>query len=96
MATPPVQRISLVTIPVTDQERSKAFYVDALDFTVTMDFEMGADVAGTAGAGARWLTLTPPGAAPTSPWSPGSATPARPDRRPVTTGSAVAAHLARS
>jgi uncharacterized glyoxalase superfamily protein PhnB len=57
-------RISLVTVPVRDQDRAKAFYLDALDFTVKMDYVMGADVAGTAGEGARWLTLTPPEGGP--------------------------------
>jgi catechol 2,3-dioxygenase-like lactoylglutathione lyase family enzyme len=56
--------ISLITVPVTDQERAKAFYVDVLGFTVKMDYVMGAEIAGTAGAGARWLALTPPGGAP--------------------------------
>jgi uncharacterized glyoxalase superfamily protein PhnB len=57
-------RISLITLPVTDQDRAKAFYHDALDFTVKMDYVMGEEVAGAAGAGARWLTLTPPGGGP--------------------------------
>jgi catechol 2,3-dioxygenase-like lactoylglutathione lyase family enzyme len=53
--------ISLVTVPVSDQERAKAFYVDLLGFTVKFDYEMPAEEAGAAGAGARWLMLTPPG-----------------------------------
>jgi catechol 2,3-dioxygenase-like lactoylglutathione lyase family enzyme len=53
--------ISLVTVPVSDQDRAKAFYVDALGFTVKMDYVMDAGQAGTAGAGARWVMLTPPG-----------------------------------
>jgi hypothetical protein len=31
---------------------------------VKIDYVMGEEVAGTAGAGARWLTLTPPGGGP--------------------------------
>ena len=53
--------ISLVSVPVTDQKRSREFYVERLGFAVKSDFEMNAEVAGAAGPGARWLTLTPPG-----------------------------------
>ena len=53
--------IAMVTVPVTDQDRAKAFYVDVLGFTVKFDYVMDAEVAGDAGAGARWLMLTPPG-----------------------------------
>jgi len=53
--------IGLVTVPVTDQERAKTFYADLLGFTVKMDYTMGAAESGVAGAGARWLMLTPPG-----------------------------------
>lgn len=56
--------VSLITVPVTDQDRAKAFYVDVLDFAVKMDYLMGAEVAGAARAGARWLMLTPPGGPP--------------------------------
>jgi uncharacterized glyoxalase superfamily protein PhnB len=53
--------INLVSVPVTDQDRAKAFYVDQLGFTVKFDYTMGAAEAGEAGAGSRWLMLTPPG-----------------------------------
>ena len=53
--------INLVTVPVSDQDAARAFYVDVLGFTVKFDYVMGADEAGDAGAGARWLMLTPPG-----------------------------------
>jgi catechol 2,3-dioxygenase-like lactoylglutathione lyase family enzyme len=53
--------ISLITVPVTDQDRAKAFYVDELGFTEKFDYVMDAEQAGTAGAGARWVMLTPPG-----------------------------------
>ena len=53
--------ISLVTVPVSDQDRAKAFYVDTLGFTVKFDYVMAAAEAGAAGSGARWVMLTPPG-----------------------------------
>jgi catechol 2,3-dioxygenase-like lactoylglutathione lyase family enzyme len=56
-----LKHISMISIPVTDQEKAKDFYVDGLGFTVTVDFLMDAQTAGSAGAGARWLMLTPPG-----------------------------------
>jgi catechol 2,3-dioxygenase-like lactoylglutathione lyase family enzyme len=56
-----LQQIAMVTIPVTDQDKAKDFYTAQLGFTVKFDFVMDADTAGTAGAGARWLMLTPPG-----------------------------------
>jgi catechol 2,3-dioxygenase-like lactoylglutathione lyase family enzyme len=55
--------IRLITVPVTDQERAKAFYVDRLGFMVKMDYTLGAAESGVAGAGARWLMLTPVGCA---------------------------------
>jgi catechol 2,3-dioxygenase-like lactoylglutathione lyase family enzyme len=45
--------ITLITVPVTDQGRAKAFYVDQLGFTVKFDYPMP--------DGNRWLMLTPPG-----------------------------------
>jgi catechol 2,3-dioxygenase-like lactoylglutathione lyase family enzyme len=45
--------IDLVTVPVTDQDRAKAFYVDQLGFTVKFDYRME--------EGNRWVMLTPPG-----------------------------------
>jgi catechol 2,3-dioxygenase-like lactoylglutathione lyase family enzyme len=53
--------ITLVTVPVTDQDRAKAFYVDVLGFAVKFDYVMGADEAGAAGPESRWVMLTPPG-----------------------------------
>jgi catechol 2,3-dioxygenase-like lactoylglutathione lyase family enzyme len=53
--------ITLVTVPVTDQDRAKAFYVDTLGFTVKFDYVMSTEEAGAAGPGKRWLMLTPPG-----------------------------------
>ena len=44
--------ISVVSVPVADQERSLAFYRDTLGFEVKTDAEFG--------AGMRWLELQPP------------------------------------
>lgn len=53
--------INLVTVPVTDQDRAKAFYVDALGFGVKFDYVMADAEAGAAGGGTRWVMLSPPG-----------------------------------
>jgi catechol 2,3-dioxygenase-like lactoylglutathione lyase family enzyme len=45
--------INLVTVPVTDQDAAKAFYVDRLGFGVKFDYVMD--------DGVRWVMLTPPG-----------------------------------
>lgn len=45
--------INTVALYVTDQERSKRFYVDVLGFEVRNDAEMGAM--------GRWLEVAPPG-----------------------------------
>ncbi len=44
-----IKRIDIVSIPVSDQARSKAFYVDQLGFTVKRDNPMGPDQ--------RWVEL---------------------------------------
>ena len=44
-----ITSIQVVSIPVSDQERSRAFYCDALGFEVTSDFEIGPTM--------RWLQL---------------------------------------
>ncbi|HYN92812.1 MAG TPA: VOC family protein [Pilimelia sp.] len=56
--------ITLITVPVTDQDRAKTFYVDTLGFSVTFDYVMDEATAGGAGGGARWVMLTPPGGGP--------------------------------
>jgi len=48
-----VVQISFVSIPVTDQERAKQFYVDALGFSCGADQEFA--------PGRRWIDLEPPG-----------------------------------
>ena len=49
--------VHTVAVPVTDQERSLAFYVDVLGCEVRRDASFG--------AGARWLEVAPPGAGTT-------------------------------
>jgi uncharacterized glyoxalase superfamily protein PhnB len=56
-----LKQITMVTIPVTDQDKAMDFYVNGLGFTVKFDFVMDERTAGEAGAGARWLMLAPPG-----------------------------------
>ena len=47
-------RIALVTIPVSDQDRAKKFYLDTLGFTELVDHP---DMPN----GTRWVMLAPPG-----------------------------------
>ena len=56
-----LKHISLVSVPVTDQDKAKDFYTGMLGFTVKFDVVMDAATAGGAGEGARWVMLTPPG-----------------------------------
>jgi len=56
-----LKHISLVSVPVTDQDKAKDFYTGMLGFTVKFDVVMDSATAGTAGEGARWVMLTPPG-----------------------------------
>jgi catechol 2,3-dioxygenase-like lactoylglutathione lyase family enzyme len=58
-----VDKIILVSLPVSDQDRAKSFYQDKLGFKVTADFIMGEAEAGER-AGNRWVTLLPPGGGP--------------------------------
>jgi predicted enzyme related to lactoylglutathione lyase len=48
-----IKHISVVSIPVTDQDRAKAFYEGTLGFTVLHDNQMSPEM--------RWLQLSPPG-----------------------------------
>jgi catechol 2,3-dioxygenase-like lactoylglutathione lyase family enzyme len=50
-----LSNLEVVSVPVSDQERAKAFYVDKLGFTVQVD--------GSFGEGMRWVMLRPPGSA---------------------------------
>src|ERR1043165_3682123 len=54
-----VDNIVMISLPVSDQERAKAFYVDKLGFRVTADYIMGSAEAGDQ-AGNRWVMLIPP------------------------------------
>jgi catechol 2,3-dioxygenase-like lactoylglutathione lyase family enzyme len=46
-------RISVMSVPVSDPDTSKAFYMEKLGFRVVMDEEFG--------PGLRWCMLRPPG-----------------------------------
>ena len=48
-----VTDIEVVSVPVSDQERAKAFYASKLGFTVQTDAEFGESM--------RWMMLRPPG-----------------------------------
>jgi catechol 2,3-dioxygenase-like lactoylglutathione lyase family enzyme len=49
-----IRNVSVLSIPVTDQDRAKAFYVDVLGFELMNDDPMG--------PGQRWVQVRPPGA----------------------------------
>jgi catechol 2,3-dioxygenase-like lactoylglutathione lyase family enzyme len=44
--------VDIVSVPVTDQDRAKSFYVDVLGFGVREDADLG--------EGRRWIELVPP------------------------------------
>jgi catechol 2,3-dioxygenase-like lactoylglutathione lyase family enzyme len=50
-----ISKIGVVVVPVTDQERSIAFYVDTLGFEKRADVPFGGDAY-------RWVEVAPPGA----------------------------------
>ena len=50
-----ISDIRTIGIPVVDQEKALAFYVDKLGFETRLDVPMG--------EGARWIEVAPPGAA---------------------------------
>jgi catechol 2,3-dioxygenase-like lactoylglutathione lyase family enzyme len=59
-----LKHISLVSVPVTDQDKAKDFYTGMPGFTVKSDVVMDAATAGGAGEGARWFgDSMPPGSA---------------------------------
>jgi catechol 2,3-dioxygenase-like lactoylglutathione lyase family enzyme len=45
--------LEVVSVPVSDQDRAKQFYVDQLGFTVQIDSRFGESM--------RWVMLRPPG-----------------------------------
>lgn len=52
-----ITEIGAVFVPVSDQERALAFYVDVLGFEKVADFEYG--------GGHHWIEVAPPGASNT-------------------------------
>jgi catechol 2,3-dioxygenase-like lactoylglutathione lyase family enzyme len=52
-----ITRIGTVIVPVSDQEKALAFYVDVLGFEKRLDAPFG--------PGGRWIEVAPPGAATT-------------------------------
>jgi catechol 2,3-dioxygenase-like lactoylglutathione lyase family enzyme len=48
-----VQNVRVISVPVSDQERAKDFYVDKLGFELTLDDDSV--------PGIRWVQVTPPG-----------------------------------
>ena len=53
MAAMAITRIQLFSLPVADQDRAKAFYVDKLGFELVADTAMGPDQ--------RWVQVRPAG-----------------------------------
>jgi catechol 2,3-dioxygenase-like lactoylglutathione lyase family enzyme len=49
----PIRRVQLFSLPVSDQDRSRDFYVGALGFELISDVQMGPDM--------RWVQVAPPG-----------------------------------
>jgi catechol 2,3-dioxygenase-like lactoylglutathione lyase family enzyme len=47
-----ITQIQLLSLPVTDQDRARDFYVDVLGFEVVRDNQMGSDM--------RWVQVAPP------------------------------------
>jgi catechol 2,3-dioxygenase-like lactoylglutathione lyase family enzyme len=56
--TTPITDIRTVGVPVTDQDRALAFYVDKLGFETRLDMPVEQ-------FGGRWIEVAPPGAPPT-------------------------------
>ncbi|MCK4176477.1 VOC family protein [Aciditerrimonas ferrireducens] len=50
-----ITHVQLLSLPVSDQDRARAFYVDVLGFDLVRDNPMGTD--------ARWVQVAPKGAA---------------------------------
>ena len=57
MSSTRITQVGTVGVPVTDQERSAAFYVDTLGFEKRLDAPFG--------DGNRWIEVAPPGSATT-------------------------------
>ena len=50
----PITHVQLFSIPVSDQDRARDFYVDTMGFELVSDTDMGPDM--------RWVQVRPPGA----------------------------------
>jgi catechol 2,3-dioxygenase-like lactoylglutathione lyase family enzyme len=48
----PITNVQLFSLPVSDQDRARDFYVDVLGFELVQDTQMGPDL--------RWVTVRPP------------------------------------
>lgn len=48
-----ITKVQLFSLPVSDQDRSRDFYVDILGFELLADTQMGPDM--------RWVQVAPPG-----------------------------------
>ncbi len=57
MTSTRITQVGTVGVPVTDQERAAAFYVDTLGFEKRLDAPFG--------DGNRWIEVAPPGSATT-------------------------------
>ncbi|HMH58993.1 MAG TPA: glyoxalase superfamily protein [Galbitalea sp.] len=49
-----ISQVQLFSVPVSDQDRARDFYVDVLGFNLSMDTQLGPDM--------RWVMVIPPGA----------------------------------
>jgi catechol 2,3-dioxygenase-like lactoylglutathione lyase family enzyme len=49
-----ISKVQLLSVPVSDQDRARDFYVDVLGLTLTMDTQLGPDI--------RWVMVAPRGA----------------------------------
>ena len=49
-----INKVQLLSVPVSDQDRARDFYVDVLGLELLADTEMGPDM--------RWVMVSPPGA----------------------------------
>jgi len=67
---PLIRNVGTVFVPVADQDRSLAFYIDTMGFEKRFDFEYG--------GGQRWIEVAPPGCAHRIALVPRSEGPVRP------------------
>lgn len=48
-----IRKVQLLSVPVSDQDRARDFYVDVLGFDLINDMQMGPEM--------RWVMVSPPG-----------------------------------